>query len=978
VSAPLVGRAPELRALAEALAEAAAGRPGAVLIGGDAGIGKSRLLAEFLGHAQADGATVLRGTCLDLGDGALPYLPLMEILRSLVRERSAAEVRDLAGPGWPELARLLPSLATGVPHAPPREGSSAQLLDAVLRLVDECAGAAPTIVAVEDLHWVDRSTADLLRFLSRTLVDQRVLVVGTYRIDDSPDLRALLSGLDLPVRRSQLAPLSVPEVRELVTALLGTAAADPGYVDPGYVDEVARRSEGNAFFARELVAAGPMARTEVPIGVRDLVLARLDAAGPRARVVAGVIAAAGRPVTHPLVAAAVGLPHAELLGALRQCVATQLLAVEGGERYAFRHALALDAVYGDLLPGERAAHHQALAEALTALPASALAEPASATAELAHHWDLAGDAPRAFAASVTAASAAMDVFAYAEAQRQYDRALRLWRGVAGTTDVELPLLLSDAADACRWTGDVERAVDLVERALRELGPGAEPVRTAKLHERRGRYLWELGRTDASLSAYAQACAVLAEAPPSKELVWVLGGHATALVQVGRLHEAVARCREALHAAEAVDAAVEAGRARNTLGAALTMVGSPDEGIAELREAVRIADDAGRLEDVVRGHSNLGFALETAGRLEEALEATLQGVRRVRDLGVETTGTAVLLANASSVLTMLGRWDEAEEIADAAPVRGTVGGLDVYRQIVLAEIDVNRGRFAAAESRLAGGGVAARMSEPQFAGLLHALRAEAQLWQREPGAALATVEAGLTTVAESDDEGQVLRLCALGLRAAADLAQRRRAAPDRARFASLPDTGTLRAARERAPANRPAGVVLRELCLVEQARIDGTATAASWTAVARCWDALAQPYPAAYARWRAAEAAVDRGERSAAVDALRVARQAATTLRAVPLLAEIDALARAARLDLGEPAPERSVEAAPFGLTPREREVVGLLCAGLTNRQIARSIFVTERTAGVHVSNIIAKMQVANRGQAAALARRTGLCPDGVP
>jgi len=272
-----------------------------------------------------------------------------------------------------------------------------------------------------------------------------------------------------------------------------------------------------------------------------------------------------------------------------------------------------------------------------------------------------------------------------------------------------------------------------------------------------------------------------------------------------------------------------------------------------------------------------------------------------------------------------------------------------------------------------------MTEPQFAGPLHALRAEARLWQGDADGALAAVRAGLAAVADGENDLQVLRLGSLGLRAVADLAERRRALPDRPRHHGLADAADLDRATARVRASLPAAAALRDLCDAERGRRDGTATSGVWAAVAAGWDAFPQPYPAAYARWRAAEAAVGAGDRGGASAALRLARPAAAALGAVPLLAEIDALAVAARLDVAEAGQraERRAEPAPFGLTPREREVLGLLCEGLTNRQIARSIFVAERTAGVHVSNIIAKMQVANRSQAAALARRTGLSPDRV-
>lgn len=965
-STPLVGRVPELRELEDALRAAADGRPGAVMVGGEPGVGKSRLLSEFITRARAGGATVLRGGCLDIGGGALPYLPLVEMLRGLVRERGAAQVRALVDPAWPELARVLPALADGVPPRPvARDDSPARLLEAVLRLVDGCSEQAPTVLAIEDLHWVDRSTADLLVFLVRTLTQERVLVVGTYRSDGSVPLRAMLSDLVLSgrCRRRELEPLGAGEIRDMVRDLVG---AEP---EPSLVQWIVDRSDGNAFFARELLATGEPRGDAVPVGVRDLVHVRLDLAGSAAQQVAGLVAAAGRPVEHALVAAACPLPRDELLGGVRACVEGRLLVVDEAQRYTFRHALVRDAVYSELLPGERAGCHLALAEVLTTMPSLALGQSAGATAELAHHWDIAGDMPRAFAASIAAGAAAAETFGYAEAERQYERALRL-RPVDAAAGTDPSDLLAAAADACRWAGHVERAVALVEQALAELGTDRGAT-VGMLQERRGRYLWELGRPDDSLRAYERACAAFDGEPPATATVWVLAGHATALVQAGRLHDAVRQCREALRVAEQAGAAIEAGRAMNTLGAALTMLGSPGEGVDSLREAVRIAEDGGSLEDVLRGYSNLGYALETAGRLEESLVATFEGVRRSRELGLEATGGAVLLANAASVLGMLGRWDEAEEVAESAGGRRPPPGFDRYRQIVLAELDVGRGRFTEAQTRL---GLVAdpNRDEPQFAGPVHAVRAEAELWQGRDGAALAFVERGLDAVGAGEDPAQVLRLCALGLRAVADAAAR---VPGRTPEPAGPGVRLLALAEEAAGSGPllPAPAATKALCDAEHGRWSGAAGAAGWAAVAARWETLAQPYPAAYARWRQAEAAVTNGERPSAVAPLTVARRLAAGLGAGPLLREIDALARAARLSV-EPAADTPLTppTAPFGLTRRERDVVALLADGLTNRQIARRLFITEKTAGVHVSNILGKIGVSNRGQAAAAARRVGL------
>jgi DNA-binding NarL/FixJ family response regulator len=168
---------------------------------------------------------------------------------------------------------------------------------------------------------------------------------------------------------------------------------------------------------------------------------------------------------------------------------------------------------------------------------------------------------------------------------------------------------------------------------------------------------------------------------------------------------------------------------------------------------------------------------------------------------------------------------------------------------------------------------------------------------------------------------------------------------------------------------------------EASRVDGRPDPAAWRAVAEAWAAFDRPYFAAYARWREAEAALAGGDRAGATEALRAADVAAAVLGAQPLRDAVDALARRARIALVAPAEERvaepAVEEDPFGLTPREREVLALVADGRTNRQIAERLFISESTAGVHVSNILGKLGVASRGEAAAIAFRLGLVADGV-
>ncbi len=891
----LVGRTAELGELQEAVRAAGRGGPAAVVLSGEPGIGKSRLLAEFLHRARHDGATVLRGGCLDLGGGMLPYLPVIEMLRGLVRQRGAPAVRAL-------VEAMLTDLALG----------------------GRC----------------------LLR---------------------------------------ELRPLTDDELAELVHDLV---AGEP---DDAVVQSVVERSGGNAFFARELVAAGDFGRAAVPVAVRDLLQVRLDAEGPQARHVAGVIAVAGRPIGHPLLAAASRLPRAELLPATRACVTTGLIVVDPTQEYRFRHALARDAVYSELLPGERADHHRALAVALAAAPQLGMAEATSSTAELAHHWSLADDVGRAFAASVAAAGAAMAAYGYAEAESQYERALRLWPVVEHPVESppenatgDLLDLLTTAADACRWAGHVDRAVALIDQALGQARATAPRARLGPLHERRGRYLWELGRVEESLLSYAQGVADFADEPPSAAKAWVLAGHATALSMAGRLHDAVAQSDAALRVAASTEASGPAGRAMNTRGVVLAALGLPEEGIPLLQEAISVAESGASVEDVIRGYANLGYALEVGGRYEESVTATLQGVRRSREFGLGPTGGAVLLANAASVLTMLGRWDEAEEIAEAARTRGAPVGFDRYRQIVLAELDVGRGRFGAAADRLRLIGEDA-LGEPQLAAPVYAVRAEAQLWHAQPLSAIELVLRGLDVVVTGEDPGQILRLAALGLRALADAADLPADFPtglvaldratsvlaERVAAAAVTDKPTEEGI-EPAPGLLPAAAAFLELCRAEQRRAAGTDRPAVWAAVAQRWERLPQPYLAAYARYRQGTSAVRRRDRATATAALATARRTAVELGAQPLLREIDFLARAARLSIDRLEDRPRAPAAPFGLTRREQEVLELVTGGSTNRQIARRLFITEKTAGVHVSNILAKLNVTNRGQAAAVARRAGI------
>jgi DNA-binding CsgD family transcriptional regulator len=336
---------------------------------------------------------------------------------------------------------------------------------------------------------------------------------------------------------------------------------------------------------------------------------------------------------------------------------------------------------------------------------------------------------------------------------------------------------------------------------------------------------------------------------------------------------------------------------------------------------------------------------------------------------------VLLANTASVLVLLGRWEEAIGVAAEAMTRQLPTAFTRYLQLVTAEADIALGRLdTAAELLTATADGTTGGDEPQVAGTLHALQAELAIWQRDYPAGHTAVQDGLNALEPTEERTLELRLCALGLRVSADQhdAQIPARKPDTDHAATAGDRYLHRAETidNAGSPMLPEMTALTTLCRLEDDRLTDRRAAKEWAALAGTWQTLDRPYPAAYAWWRAAEDHIaDRDPRTGTA-ALQKAFQLVRGLGAAPLRHEIEALATRARITLDHTPPASPVAPDPHGLTAREREVLEHLTQGRTNRQIARALFITEKTASVHVSNILAKLGVTNRGQAAALAHRT--------
>ena len=484
VSSPrFVDRREELSAIEAALARTRGGSGSVVFVGGEAGIGKSRLISELAGRAERDGMTVVVGECLPLGDGELPYAPVVGALRSLLAQREGSELEALLGSVREELAVLLPDLASGHGGAaspPAGEGSQARLFEQLLALLASAARARPLVLVVEDFQWADRSTCDFFSFFIRAARSEPIALIVSYRSDElrrGHPLRHCMLELERTGRatRVELGPFTRSEVREQVAAILGEPPP------AALVDRLLERSEGNPFFTEELLASSLEPCEPLPDSLRDTLLTRVEARSAIVQDVLRIAAVAGRTVNHALLAAVAELPADDLNGALREAVESYLLAPDcATAEYSFRHALLREAIYSDLLPGERRNLHLRLARALEAQPTLAGAK-AAGPAELAHHWYEAGELPAALAAFVSAGMAAEEMYAVGEAWLHYERALAIWDLVApapGEPPLERLEVLRRTAAAALITGEEERAISLANDVLARLDERHDPIEVA--------------------------------------------------------------------------------------------------------------------------------------------------------------------------------------------------------------------------------------------------------------------------------------------------------------------------------------------------------------------------------------------------------------------------------------------------------------------------------------------------------------------
>jgi DNA-binding CsgD family transcriptional regulator len=951
----------------ELLGDAEAGLPVVLLVSGDAGVGKTRLLSELAAEAARRGFTILAGRCAELAE-TVPYLPLADALRSAASGRLADALATR-----PVLTRLLPDREITRPPGDLPGLAQQQLFGAVVGMLTELAEDKPVLLVLEDLHWADRSTRDLVTFLSRVLRQERIALALSYRTDDmhrSHPLRPVVGELlRLPsVTAIDVGPLDPAAMTVHLTRLAG------GLQDAAAIDRVIQRAEGNAYFAEELLATSS-AGNELPTGLADLLVARTVDLSPDAQQVLRAAAVTGRRIDDDLVMQAAGLPTADYEAAVRESVAHQLLVSDGATGLAFRHALLREAIYNDLLPGERTRLHARLAELLS----ERLAE--GSAAELAVHYLASHDIPGAFAASVQAGQDAWRLAAPAEAHRHFDQALSLWDRVPEPekrSGVSRGKLAFKSALSAADSGQVPLAVKQLRRLVVFLHdqPEQDKPLLCRVLERLAYFLLDIDEDADAIANASAAVDVLPAEPPTWERAQALATHAKTLLSFTDTGPAQARAIEAEAAAQAAGAPWLEADALATLSSLSERAGLVADAKATGARALELASSSDMAGVELRVRTLLARIELESGDLAAAGQTAHLGVERAAQTGLSMApyGTDLqylhYLAHYND-----GNWDHAQQIADGFPVRATT--ISEARLSAMALfIDVARGSPRVAERRAWLEPYMATDSLAEY--IAEGLFAEDAYWAGDLAGALTAVKAtiGAATAWGGEEYGaQVIRPAAVGIAALADQARQVRAAGQTADALVAEAVGLAEIARQGLDSKRRAAAAIGVDGRGWLARVEAELRRAADDNAPDNWRTVVDTfgpgfaYEAARSRWRLAEALAEAGDRDDAQQQWQLAVAAADKLGATRLRAALADLGRRARIGPSS----RAVPGSPLSiLTSRELEVLQALTAGRSNKEIAAELFISDKTVSVHVSNILAKLGAASRTEAAAIAHDNGI------
>ncbi|HEX3932009.1 MAG TPA: AAA family ATPase [Nocardioides sp.] len=977
MTSELVGRDAELEQLCSTLGISASTVPAeraAVLLAGDAGVGKTRLLTELRDRAVEQGWLVLAGHCLDFADSALPYLPFSEITGRI--SRVLPDLFDEVAERHPALLRLLPgqrmlSKATDPESVP---ADQAALFDAVHALA-ECVGERQRLLlVVEDLHWADHSTRDLMSFLFARGFESQVALVGSYRTDDLHRRHPLRRQVSTWVRmtgveRVQLEPLRRADVRRLVEQL------SPEPLSQERLRDIVGRAEGNAFFAEELVGATHVRTGRIPEDLAELLLVRLETLDDAAVTAVRAAAVAGRRVSHAALTSVVGLESGDLDRALRDAVDAHVLVPTSDDFYRFRHALLAEAVYDDLLPGERASLHAAYVRVLLD------GRAAGTAAELARHARLAKDFPTALTASLRAGDDARGVGGAEEAAQHYLQALDLWSDArlldpAQEAGLDYPRLVGLVSEALIAAGHPARALGVAREQLEHLPADTEPSVRGQILGVVASSLYMTETLEDPLALTTEALSLVPD-EPTRARVKVLAIHALMLGRASRYAEGREVAMTAAALAERLDLPRLASDIQTTLVSLQRMDGSTESLVEAFRSAIAGAVEAGASNTELRALLLLGNHLLDSGEFAEAEETLSRAVTRAKAEGTPWVPYAAEARWLHAVsLRMQGRWDDALRVLDTS--------MEVVPPIYEAVLGATRAQI------LVGRG------DPAGVALARELR---PFWREEGIVATTggTAELEAAELAGDQDTAAELyqlicemltkiwhplfqarvRLASVTLSAFAQGAARRSAGE---RLADAPfvagvaddahavyDRRQTHAGSSWGPESmawvaRVDAELLRWRWVADVEPPSQRELVAAWRGVEARFETFGSPYELASVRATLAEVLAATGDTAGADVVAEAAVAAAESLGAKPLLAR-----------LGRPgAAPRPVAGHGVSLTPRESEILALVAQGRSNGEIGRQLFISTKTVSVHVSNILGKLGASGRTEAAAIARRDGL------